>query len=473
MDQGVNLAARVELLIKSERLLVEGECIIVAVSGGPDSVALLHLLFTMSERWRWRLVLAHVNHGFRIEESAQEAMYVASLAAKYGLPCETAHFDVPQFIRKTGKNPQVASRELRYQFLVEVAHRYEAAHIVLAHHADDQAETLLMRLLRGTGPAGLTGIPIRRLEKDVELVRPLLRIYKSELLDYCHQQQLAFYVDSSNMDTKYFRNEIRLGLLPQLRNYNDQLPQALNRLSVMMTAEHDFMDLQTKSAFAEGVNQESDFCEWSRKWFEGLHVALQRRLIKLILNCLLSDADSIDFLKLEQMRDAILGDLSNLSLHIGGSLVLTREYDRIYVHNDGVPPASYSYTWERDMDGLTIGETGVRLACSWLERDLLDEEWAVPSHERNAAWFDAEQLQFPLQVRNRKDGDRMSLLGMKGSKKVKDIFIDSKLPPSLRLQVPVVVDAQERIVWLPGVRRSSHALITGHTRSMICISAII
>lgn len=468
----MDLVARVEKIIKSEKLLREGECIVVAVSGGPDSIALLHLLFALAERWQWRLVVAHLNHGFRGKESEEESLFVAGIAAQLGLTFEAAHLDVPGYIRATGTNPQVAARELRYRFLHETAHKYNAATIVLAHHADDQAETLLMRLLRGTGPAGLTGIPVRRFEKDVELVRPLLRIYKSELLDYCHAHQFAFRMDSSNLDTKYFRNEVRLGLLPQLRHFNDQLPQSLNRLSIMMTAEQDFMDSQTRSVFKEGVKQESDFCEWSRKWFCGLHVALQRRLIKLILNCLDCEADSIDFMKLEQMRDAILGETSsNLSLHIGGNLLLTREYDRIYLHNDVIPPLPFTYTLERNIRCLAIKETGIKVEFIWLERTPQREQWAPPIHGRNTAWFDAEQLLFPLKVRSRQEGDRMRLLGMDGSKKVKDIFIDSKTPPSIRLKIPIILDCQEHVLWLPGVRRSSHALITAQTRFILCLSA--
>jgi tRNA(Ile)-lysidine synthase len=468
----MDLVTRVEQMIKSEKLLREGECIVVAVSGGPDSVALLHLLFALAERWQWRLVVAHLNHGFRGGESEEEALFVSEIASRLGLAFEVAHLDVPAHIQATGMNPQVAARELRYRFLYAAAHKHGAATVVLAHHADDQAETLLMRILRGTGPAGLTGIPVRRFEKDVELVRPLLRIYKSELLEYCDTQQLAFRVDSSNLDTKYFRNEVRLDLLPLLRQYNDQFPQSLNRLSVMMAAEQDFMDMQTKAVFKEGVNQGSDSCEWSRIWFCGLHVALQRRLIKLILNCLDCEADSIDFTKLEQMREAILGDASsNLSLHIGGSLVLTREYDRVYLHNDVVPPQPFAYILERNMGFLTIKETGITIESIWLERVQQHEQWAPPVHGRNAAWFDAEQLLFPLKVRSRQEGDRMSLLGMAGSKKVKDIFIDSKTPPSIRLKIPIVLDSQEQVLWLPGVRRSSRALVTVHTRTILCMSA--
>jgi tRNA(Ile)-lysidine synthase len=466
----MSLVTRVERLLQTEQLFQEGECIVVAVSGGPDSVALLHLLFALSQRWSWRLVVAHLNHGFRGKESEAEALFVADWAGKLGLPCEIAHLDVPQYIRDTGKNPQTASRELRYRFLHETALQYGAVRIATAHQADDQAETLLMRLLRGTGPAGLSGIPMRRMEKEVELVRPLLRIYKSELLEYCHLHHLTYFTDSSNLETKYFRNEIRLDLLPILKKYNDQLPQSLNRLSDMMTVEHDYMEGQTRVIFEEGVSKGSDSCQWSRKWFMQLHVALQRRLIKLILNYLAFEADSMDFLKLEHMRDAILGDeSSNLSLHIGGNLVFTREYDRIYLHNDVVPSLPYDYAIELDQQCLTIQETGAMLKCMWLERDPQLTDGILPNLGRNTAWFDAEQLLFPLKVRNRRDGDRIYLLGLDGTKKVKDIFIDAKIPPSVRLQIPVLTDDQDNILWLPGVRRSKHALVTAQTTRILCL----
>ncbi|UQZ84923.1 tRNA(Ile)-lysidine synthase [Paenibacillus konkukensis] len=465
----MNLVSKVEKEIQAERLLRRGDKMVVAVSGGPDSMALLHVLFALSKRWDWRLVVAHVDHGFRVEESALEAAMVEEEAARLGLACEVGRFDAPGYIRETGQNAQAAARELRYGFLQQTAAKSGAERIVLAHHADDQAETMLMRLLRGTGPAGLSGIPVRRTERNVELVRPLLRIYKSELLDYCREEGIRYCIDSSNESTKYTRNEIRLELLPMLQRYNEQLPQALGRLSVMMAAENDFVDRQAAALFEQCVAAESDFAEWSRNWFAGVHVALQRRLIKLILNYLSFDADSMDFLKLEQMRDAILRpEPSNLHIDIGQSLVLTREYDRIKLHTLFVPPIPYRYVLQRNERRLTITETGAVIECAWFEGDAAVAAMkALPADGRDAAWFDAGQLTFPLTVRSRADGDRMTLFGLNGSKKVKDIFIDAKIPPSRRTQIPVVADDRGRVVWLPGVRRSSHALVSAATQAAV------
>lgn len=464
----MDLVTRVENQIESEQLLRPGDSIIVAVSGGPDSVALLHLLFVLSGRWGWTLTVAHVDHRFRGEESAREAEFVKELASRFGLRSDIVQLDVPRHIQETGKNAQVAARELRYGFLHQAAAESGAGRIALAHHADDQAETMLMRLLRGTGPSGLTGIPIRRMEHNVELVRPLLRIYKSELLEYCHAHDLAYCTDSSNKDTKYTRNEIRLEVLPYLQQFNEQLPQALNRLSVMMSAEHDILERQTQSLFEQFVAVESDFAEWSRNWFTGVHVALQRRLIKLILNYLSFESDSMDFLKLEQLRDAIVKtEPSNLRIDIGNNLILSREYDRIKLHTYVVPAGPYRYLLQRNQSVLTVPETGVRIDCSWFEGSLPSSIDTVASDGQSMVWFDAGQLEFPLTVRSRADGDRMNLFGLNGSKKVKDIFIDAKIAPSRRAGTPVVTDARERIVWLPGVRRSSLAPVHAGTTAWL------
>jgi tRNA(Ile)-lysidine synthase len=466
----MDFPSKVEREIRSEHLFDKGDRILVAVSGGPDSVALLHVLAGLSEAWGWVLSVAHLNHQFRAEEAEKEAELVAGLAAALGLRCQVGRLDVPQYIRDTGKNPQSAARELRYRFLFETAAAHGAGRIALAHHADDQAETVLMRLLRGTGPSGLAGIPRRRMEKEMELVRPLLRIYKSEILDYCHDRQLPYCVDSSNLQSKYARNEIRLELMPALqRQYNEQLPQALNRLSELMTAEDDYMEGQVQRLFRQNVEKENDFAKWSRNWFAGLHVALQRRLIKLILNYLALDGDSIDFLKLEQLREGILKETpSNLSLNIGAGLMLTREYDRISVHNYVVPPNSFTYLLTSSARWLEIPETGACLECAWLDRDHQDNALAAAfSDNLDAAVFDAEQLELPLQVRSRQEGDRMQLFGLNGSKKVKDILIDAKIPPSKRKKLLVITDGAGRIVWLPGIRRSSLAPVTADTKSML------
>ncbi|GCL74543.1 tRNA lysidine(34) synthetase TilS [Paenibacillus sp. JMULE4] len=467
METAQSLSAKIERYIRDETLIEPGDGVVVAVSGGPDSVALLHLLFALSDRYGWRLVVAHVNHGFRGLESDREAELVSELAQRLGLPLASTYIDMPRYIEETGLNTQAAAREKRYAFLLDTAVRYQARRIALAHHADDQAETVMMRMLRGTGPSGLAGIPIRRKEKnDVELIRPLLRIYKSELLHYCSAQGLPYCTDSSNLQTKYFRNQIRLDVLPFLSRYNDQLPSALNRLAEMMAGEDDYLEAETLRLYKAHVSRKNDAWFWSAEWFSGVHVALQRRLIKLILSYLASDPESIDFLKIEQMRIAALSKQpTNFRRVIGQNITLSREYDQIAVHTMVLSPLPYVYEIKKNQPELLIPETGVRAEFRW----LIGTTEKPQTRDMYSACFDVDELAFPVIFRSRRPGDRMRPLGLNGSKKVKDMFIDGKLPLSLREKIPIVTDAKGRILWLPGVRRSGHALAGKETKHVVCM----
>jgi len=451
------LIRAMEHTAKEHHLWQAGDTIVVAVSGGPDSIALLHLLRRIAPDDGLRLVAGHVNHGFRGEESDREAELVQALCRKLDVPCEVAVIDVPGYIAATGLNAQAAAREKRYAFLHEIASRYDAKRIALAHHADDQAETVLMRIVRGTGPSGLAGIPVRRTEKNTELIRPLLRINKMDLVNYCLRHALPYATDSSNASRKYARNRIRLDAMPFLRQYNDQLPQALNRLAELSREEDDYLEQETAGWFAKLAQPDPSGVGFvlERGAFVQIHVALQRRLIKLILNYLSPENDSIDFGTTETVREAMVQEHpATLSLDVEKRVRFVREYDRLrFVGSAAEAVSPYCYT----LDGpgtKTVQEAGVVVTCSIEDIGRMSsEQQAHPSE----AVFDADALPFPLTIRNRRDGDRMKIAGLNGTKKVKDIFIDDKIPPSRRDKIAIVLDAEHNIVWIPGVRRSQLA----------------
>jgi len=472
----MNLVSKVEQTIEEENLMQPGDVIVVAVSGGPDSAALLHILFALSGKWRWQLVVAHVDHMFRGEESRQDAQFVKAWARRLGLPCEVAHIDLPFYIEESGANPQAAARDKRYAFLHEVAAKYGAGRIALAHHADDQAETVLMRMIRGTGPSGLAGIPIRLPEKNVERIRPLLRIYKSEILQYCQTHSLAYRLDRTNLERKYFRNQVRLDILPQLARYNPRLPEALNRLAESLRAEDAFMETETRRWFDRAVRARPYGYALSRDGFLGIPLALQRRLIKLILSYLSGGMDLVDFRKLEQIRIASLQkEPANLALPVCGFIEFRREYGSLQFRRTdtqtGSGPFDKLITDYNQSCSLPHAEAEFRL----FERG--DDFFSASERARErggaparTAVFDWERLALPLRFRSRKPGDRLDPLGLNGSKKVKDIFIDAKIPPSRRERIPLLVDAENRVLWIPGLRRSRHALITGETRMLLEVS---
>ncbi|WP_248929083.1 tRNA lysidine(34) synthetase TilS [Paenibacillus hamazuiensis] len=463
----MSLVDKVENFIRTEKLFERKDGIVVAVSGGPDSVALLHFLFLLSAKWEWALAVAHVNHRFRGEESDREADFVEALCSRMGVPCEIASIDLPQYIEETGKNSQLAAREKRYEFLHEVAGKYGASRIALAHHADDQAETVLMRVLRGTGLSGLSGMPLRRREKNVELVRPFLRIYKSEVLDYCAQHGIEYCEDSSNRETKYFRNRIRLELMPLLARYCDGLPESLNRLADITAAEDGFMDEQAQALLDRHVERTEGMFSFSRRWFGTLHLALQRRLIKLILSCLACEPDELQFSKVEQVRETVVSaDRPNVRFTVIGTIFLTTEYDSAQLHTMVLPSDPYSYLIDPGTASVYIPEADATVQYEWLESTMALHGQKTTGR-RNELFLDADEVDFPLVLRSRRQGDRIELLGLNGSKKVKDIFIDDKVRPSLREKIPILADAGGRILWIAGLRRSAHALVTEKTRRIL------
>lgn len=462
-----SIVERVEDLAREKQLWTARDVIIVAVSGGPDSVALLHVLHEISTRSTpLKLICAHVHHGFR-QESDDEAVMVQNLSESLGIPVETAYIDVPAYMEQSGKGVQEAARDKRYEFLFKVAEKYSARSIALAHHADDQAETVLMRLLRGTGPSGLAGMKIKRVQKNVELIRPFLRINKTDLIELCDQRGYSYAVDHSNLTTKYRRNAVRLEVLPFLEQYNGQISSSLNQLAEVTGEEDDFMELAAENAYRSLVREIDGRLAFDAPSFLGLHVALQRRLIKLILNYLSADQENTDFVKIETVRQGVIQERrTNWRLDLGGGLTCIREYGEVSFYPKPLAgQGNYIYQLNSpDGRNLVLPEIGKILKLVCMNGEEMRDSIKMSSGE---ASFDADQLVFPLTIRSRRPGDKIKIMGLNGSKKVKDILIDEKIPPSVRSVIPMVCDGSGNIVWIPGVRRSVHAAVGWHTTCIL------
>jgi len=434
---------------------VPGATIVAAVSGGPDSMALLHLLKAISIREQFAVAAAHLDHRFRGEESAAEARLVRETAELWGIPCDIGAVDLPHYIEETGMNPQAASREKRYAFLREAASRRGARAIMTAHHGDDQAETVLMRIIRGTGVGGLAGIPERRTEGEVELIRPLLRITKRELLEYCERNGVPYAFDSSNAKRHYFRNAVRIDLMPVLEQYNPQVRSSLARLAELASAEHDYMEREARRALGEAAVREGSGWRLERRRLCGFHVALQRRVIKLILNCLVSPWGEADFDRVEAAVAAIAAESpSVVRLDLGRGIQLVREYDSVRLGPSAPRSLPFRYVVARGDNEVRVPEYGAVFHFQRLQQAparMPDPAVEIVLDEAALAW--------PLVIRTRQPGDRMRPMGLNGSKKVQDMFVDAKVPRSDRDRYPLLADAANRILWIPGLRRSAHAAI--------------
>lgn len=423
-----------------------------AVSGGPDSVALLHALASLRTEYEWTLAAAHLDHQFRGEASKEDSRYVERLCAEMNIPCFMESADVPRMIAETGANPQEAARQVRYRFLLRVAKQMGGAVIATAHHADDQLETMLMRLTRGTSVEGLSGIPLRRYEEGIAIIRPLLEVSRKQIEQYCAEHGMVPRQDQSNFSDKYLRNRIRLHWIPLMRQENPQISETAAQLADLLREENDYLQQESETALSSVIEeQDANTIVIRQNGFLVHHLALQRRMIKLILSYLLkSDIKETGYAHIENIREIIKGTNPAASLQLPGHLQVRREYQRVifsFISDTvSIPPYIYSL----DIPGQTyIPEIDRTIHCYYGSRD-----------EKNHlgkgvfAVFDPAIVKGKLYVRQRQAGDRIQPLGMHGTKKVKDVLIDKKIPRDKRDRIPLLTDG-EHILWIPGVRRSS------------------
>ncbi|MCF6094686.1 tRNA lysidine(34) synthetase TilS [Microaerobacter geothermalis] len=457
----------------TEKMIQEGETIVVGVSGGPDSVALLHLLFQLSKRYPMGLVAAHLNHSFRGEEADEDACYVKQLSDQLHLPSVIKKMDVPLFMEKTGLGPQEAARKLRYQFFLETARAWNAKKIALGHHADDQVETILMRLIRGTGSGGIQGIPERRsLGDDVEVIRPLLSVWKNDLEAYCEIHQLHPRLDKSNLKSKYTRNKIRLEVIPLLESINPKVKENILHFQQQIKDDHAYIEKESKKILLSvsqhgGTNQNTGNRWVIKRSLKNYPVTLQRRVIKLILNYLFRGKTEISYVHIESVQHFIKENQSSGEIHLPMGLTVKREYDKvIFFYDNGISARSETFQEELRIPGKTyIPQINCTFNCY-----LHGENLGIIASSPNRAVFDYEQLiGNRLWVRSRLPGDLMNPLGMKGRKKLKNIFIDEKIPKEQREKIPVVVDEKGQILWVAGVKRSNMALVSPTTKKILVI----
>lgn len=436
-------------------MLTPGERTLVAVSGGPDSVALLHVL----EDLGYALEVAHFDHQTRNGQSAEDAQFVADLAAGLSLPFHLGTGPIEAEARDSGLSFEAYARKARYAFLTRTAIEAGCAAIATGHHADDQAETMLMRLMRGTGPRGLGGIrPVREVD-GVRIVRPLLRCTREEILGYVEARGLAYCTDRTNTDTRYVRNRIRHALLPALmKDYNPGVREALLRLSEVLQCESDFLDVQAAVAL-EGWLVAAGRLD--RERFRGAHEALQRRGLQALawrhgIDCPFQRIDAA----VRFVAAAPAG--KRFDLGSGCSLLNTRGATEV------VEPAAHTEPPETievrlDVPGVTAA-SGKRFAVSFQDVMPLDTLPHYCSPGRQV--FDADALGRELTLRHKRPGDRFSPYGMTGTKKLKDYFIDIGLPACQR-DAQLLVVAHGRIAWIVGHAIAADVAVTPQTRRLL------
>ena len=443
--------------IRSNSLFTPGDTVVVAVSGGADSVALLDILASL-RGLRLKLVAAHLNHMLRGDESDGDEGFVRNLADSYGLPIVVRRVDVRDVARREGKSLEDAGRSCRYAFFDEVAATHGACSVALAHHADDQAETVLLRLLRGAAGSGLCAMAPRSAGR---YVRPLLGVSRREIEGYLEARGIAWRNDSSNEDGKFLRNRIRHELIPFLSGYNPAISERLAATAEALAADEEFLDAATDEAFARHAVLSADGVTLSVAGAQSEPRGIRLRLYRRAVLRAKGDLARISIRHLQALDRLIFSPRPNLSLTLPDAIRVGKRYEEIIftsMEEKKLPPP----------DDIFLDGPGIYLlpGLGMLSVDFTHSPEDLKSTPVTTAYFDLEHAPFPWHVRRFRPGDRISPFGMAGQKKVKELFIDAKIPVSARRLLPLLF-CGETLLWVGGVRRSSAASITEKTLTAV------
>ena len=455
---GTALIHSVERTISLQRLFRPGDTLVVAISGGADSTALLDLLVRLPD-YNLNLIVAHLNHCLRGAEADADQEFCRGMAARYNVHFEVRRVDVKSMAAKSGLNLEDAGRRERIQFLDEIRTKYAAAAVVLAHHADDQAETVLMRLLRGSGMTGLSGMAFRN---GRGYVRPLLEISRAEIEQYLRGLGLEWRNDASNSDTVYLRNRIRHQLLPLLEEYNPAIRACLAATASVVSGDEELLVELTETAFDVACRVEDDGIVCSVAQLRTLNSALRRRVLRHAFRQLTGSLEGVSLRHIDALCAMLDSDRPNSRLSLPQAVTAVREYDLVI----------FKIAAGGELDtgfALMIAEPGsYSLPSGGMITVDLTTAPSFPA-DSGSVCFDLATAPFPWLVRTFRPGDRIRPFGMSGTKKVKDVFIDRKIPASARRRIPLLFCA-DNLIWIAGVCASESTRVVAPAAAVVRVS---
>ncbi|WP_177220911.1 tRNA lysidine(34) synthetase TilS [Selenomonas sp. GACV-9] len=434
---------QIEQFCRDHALLKRGDRIVVACSGGPDSLALLVILWRLRHKYALHILAAHFEHGIRGEDSQADAAFVQEFCEQRKIPVRLASADVPASASVRGISLETAARELRYQFLERVRVEEKCDAIAVAHHADDQAETVLMRILRGTGTQGLAAMRPRS-GRDGHIIRPLLGVTKAAIREFCAVQGLQPREDSTNAQADCTRNRLRLETLPLLKQaYNPELTRALCQLAEVSAAESDYFEQQIGELWRQEKLVRRQTPALCQQEFARLPLALQRGLIRRFWQAASGSRQDLGFVQAEKLRSLLLTGTTGSRLELAHGFAARLAYGWLTC---GQPTGS-----EEAAEPVLLQIPGATVWGSYCCRAEWREE--LPAATSSFEFYlQPDELAEPIVIRRREPGDMMQLPG--GRKKLKKLLIDDKIPQQERDQLPIIAAGHE-VLWVAGHRRSS------------------
>lgn len=448
--------------IKEYNLIEENDNIIVGVSGGPDSMALLYSLLEVQNSVPFNVHIAHVNHGVRGDDAESDQLFVERIAKELNLPYYTKNVDMVGYGKEKGISSEEAGRELRYGFFRDILLKVGKGKIAVAHNKNDQAETLVMRFLRGTGIDGLKGMEFR----VEDIIRPILGIDRREIESYIEKNKIETVLDKTNLEPIYSRNKVRLELIPYIEeNFNPNIINTLWRMSNIAATDGRFLEEYSKERFniiVKNKDKHSIILESGK--FLKEHKSIQQRIIRVAIENLNGTLQGITETQINIVLRLFLALETGKEVHLSNNIVAKTRYNDLIIAKDHERDVvKYFYK-------LGIGETNLEgIEYSFKVRVFPKEKNLILDKSKNTRYFDFDMVKGSLGVRNRLDGDRIRPFGMKGTKKLKDYFIDEKIPKDLRDRIPLIVD-EENIIWVVGYRTNDLYKITENTKKILSIS---
>ncbi len=465
-----NLEERVFEYIDKHKLVEPGTKIVVAVSGGPDSVALLHILVKLQTNLDVSLVVAHLDHNLRGAESAVDSEFVAGIALRLGLPFSAASRNVGNYKATNRLTLEEAARIVRYEFLSAVARQYGASAVATGHNRDDNIETMLMHVIRGSGTTGLKGLPVktswRSQGAQIPVIRPLLDISRREIETYCHRNNLQTVYDSTNQSLAPLRNRIRLELIPLLKKYNPSIDKALLALRAIAGDELDFLGRERDRVWHELVHTEKELLVFDKQKLADLHPALIRSILRRAVSETAGSLKDISSVHIEDMLGIALGPAGR-QITLPRGLLFVAGYTQLLLGQNPGKLCPYP-----QISGKTrLDVPGEKVIGGWRVKADIQPEMAVGGQEHNVAFLDFEKTGDRLFIRPRKPGDRFVPLGMTGQKKLKDFFTDEHIPGTWRSSIPII-ENDSQIIWVAPLRIDDRVKVRPDTGEVLRIELL-
>ncbi len=433
---------KVEEFINKTKMLNRGEHILIGCSGGPDSTALLHILYELSEKWEWRISVFYLDHGIR-QGAGLEARFVERMAEKLSLPFYTDKIDAIKYSKRHKLSLEEGARELRYRIFERIRNEVSADKIALGHNLNDTVETFLMRLFQGSG-VGLSGIP----PVSGRIIRPLIELKRDEILEFLTKNGIDYLTDISNYSEKFLRNRVRMDIIPYIESV---FPNAINTIGRSVKNISEIVSGMKNLLLKEGIiHKEGKWVFLDRERFFSLPEGARFIILKLSLEKLGLE-NSLKRAHLDKMNSFIQGTgaikINQGVIYIGEKIFIFRDDDMLTKK-----PKTVSISGDTKFGNFLI------------KTEVLN---SVPDVKNGDFYFDIDRIDLPLKVRTKKEGDKIVPFGMKGRKKIKKVFIDKKFPRPLRYIYPIIED--ERGILIGGTVRTNRAKITKDTKKILKI----